>query len=303
VTECVIYNPEAGRGLTRHRIEGLHRSGGSHFAFFPTAGAGHATELAERAIRDGFTTIIAAGGDGTVHEVANGVLLAGNTDATFAVWPAGSANDYAYALGLEPDWPLRPDVRHRMTVRAVDVGRVTADGGRTTYFVNGLGLGFNSAVTLESRRIPRLRGLARYGLAFLQAVAWHYHSPPLSIAFDVEMAKERRTLAFTVSLGQREGGFLLTPQARLDDGLFDFIHAGPISRLRALRMLPRMVAGTLPHDDPLLQIGRCRSVRVTAGHDLCVHVDGEFFCQPEDGVRGLSVEMLPGRLRVLSGSG
>jgi diacylglycerol kinase (ATP) len=303
VADCIIYNPEAGRGLTRRRIDRLHRSGGSAFAFFPSTGPGHATDLAERAVRDGFATIIAAGGDGTVHEAANGILRTGNPATTFAVWPAGSANDYAYALGLDPDWPLRADVRRRMAVRAVDVGRVTGGGGQTTYFVNGLGLGFNSAVTLESRRIPRLRGLARYGLAFLQAVAWHYHSPPLSIAFDDEAAKERRTLAFTVSLGKREGGFLLTPQAQLDDGLFDFIHAGPISRLRALGMLPRMVAGTLPQDDPLIQVGRCRSVRVAAGHDLCVHVDGEFFCQPGDGVRGLSVEVLPGRLRVLSGCG
>ena len=60
--------------------------------------------------------------------------------------------------------------------------------------------------------------------------------------------------------------------------------------------------GTLPHDDPLIQIGRCRAVRVTAGHDLCVHVDGEFFCQPGDRVRELRVELLPGRLRVLAGS-
>lgn len=300
MAECVIYNPEAGRGLARRRIERLRRSGSGDFAFFPTAGPGHAAELAERAVRDGFATVIAAGGDGTVHETANGVLRAGNLDATFAVWPAGSANDYAYALGVEPDWPLRPDVRRRMTVRTVDVGRVTGDGGRSIYFVNGLGLGFNSAVTLESRRIPRLRGLARYGLAFLQAVVWHFSSPPLRIAFDEEAVKERRTLAFTVSLGKREGGFLLAPQARLDDGLFDFIHAGPIGRLRALRLLPRMVAGTLPHDDPLIQVGRCRAVRVGSGHDLCVHVDGEFFCRPDDGVRELNVEVLPGRLRVLS---
>src|SRR5436305_883611 len=60
--ECVIYNPEAGRGLARRRIERLRRSGGS-FAFFPTAGPGQATELAERAVCDGFTTVIAAGGD------------------------------------------------------------------------------------------------------------------------------------------------------------------------------------------------------------------------------------------------
>src|SRR5262245_13999087 len=173
---CVIYNPAAGRGLARRLIARLRRERGGAFDFQPTSAAGQGQELAERAVEAGHDTVIAAGGDGTVHEVANGVLRAGRAGVVFGVWPVGSANDYAYALGVGRDWPLSDAARGRLVERAVDVGRVTG-GGRVGYFVNGLGLGFNSAVTLESQRIRGLRGMALYGLAFLRAVARHFHSP------------------------------------------------------------------------------------------------------------------------------
>ncbi len=179
----------------------------------------------------------------------------------------------------------------------MDVGRVTR-GGREQYFVNGLGLGFNAAVTHESRRIHGLRGMALYGLAFLTAVVHHFHSPPLAVTIDGK-EQDLRTLAFSVNLGKREGGFLVTPRAVLDDGLFDYVHAGPLTRWQALTMLPRMATGTLPDDYPLIRQGRCRTVRVRADRPLRVHVDGEFFCQPEDGVTDVTVELLPAALQVL----
>src|SRR5207249_4001288 len=129
----------------------------------PTRGPGHGAELAEQAVAAGHSTIIAAGGDGTVHEVANGLIAAGRPEVVFGVWPIGSANDYASALGVGGNWPLNRGRRDRLTALPVDVGRVTG-GGRVSYFVNGLGLGFNAAVTLESQRVRRLRGMALYGL-------------------------------------------------------------------------------------------------------------------------------------------
>src|SRR5438876_10445486 len=104
---CVIYNPTAGRGLARRLVERLRRQRGAAFDFRPTTGPGHGGELAERAVAAGHATVIAAGGDGTVHEVANGLLRAGRPEVVFGVWPIGSANDYAYALGVQGDWPLR----------------------------------------------------------------------------------------------------------------------------------------------------------------------------------------------------
>jgi diacylglycerol kinase (ATP) len=295
---CVIYNPAAGRGLARRLVKRLRRRRGGAFDFRPTAGPGHGCELAERAVAAGHGTVIAAGGDGTVHEVANGVIRCGRPEVVFGVWPVGSANDYAYALGVDRDWPLRDGGCGRLAERAVDVGRVSG-GGRVGYFVNGLGLGFNSAVTLESQTIPRLRGMALYGLAFVKAVWRHFHSPPLSITLDGR-EEERRTLAFTINLGQREGGFLVTPRAELDDGWFDYVHAGPLSRWQALTMLPRIATGTLPDKHPLIRQGRCQEVRVRSDQPLCIHLDGEFFCRPGDAITEVTVELLPAALRVLA---
>src|SRR5271154_5693799 len=100
MAECVIFNPAAGRGRARRLIERLRRAQGSAIDVRPTSGPGHGVELAEEAVQDGHTTVIAAGGDGTVHEVANGLIRAGRPEVVFGVWPIGSANDYAYALGV-----------------------------------------------------------------------------------------------------------------------------------------------------------------------------------------------------------
>jgi diacylglycerol kinase family enzyme len=292
----VIYNPAAGRGLARRVVERYRATPGPVTEFRPTAGPAHAEELARAAAAEGFGTVVAAGGDGTVHEVANGVLRAGNPETVFAVWPAGSANDYAWALGWRKGWAPDPS-RPPAPVLAADVGRVTGSDGRSRYFVNGMGLGFNGAVTVEARRIRWLRGMPLYGLAFVKAVVRHFDQPRMAVAFD-DKVSDRPTLALTVSLGRREGGFLLTPDAKLDDGQFDFLHAGGLSRWELLRHLPRMATGTLPTDHPKLNVGRCRAVSVRSETPLRIHLDGEFFCQPEEGLREVRVELLPGRLRV-----
>jgi diacylglycerol kinase family enzyme len=293
---CVIYNPEAGRGRARSLIRRLmRRYGSAAYELRPTDAAGHAEALAAQAVREGFPRVAAAGGDGTVHEVANGLLSAGPGETVFAVWPVGSANDYAFALGLHDCKPLFGKSRPR--VRAVDVGRITGDGGRQRWFVNGLGVGFNGAVTLESRAIRRLRGLPLYAMALLRAVAWHFTTPKMSIRLDDRLL-EGPTLALSVGLGQREGNFPLMPKADLCDGLFDYLRAGKLKRWELLRYLPGMATGNLPTDHPLLDMGRCRSVEVRSESPVRVHLDGEFFCHPEDGVRNLTIELLPKALRV-----
>src|SRR5436309_15138862 len=105
---CVIYNPLAGRGRGQGRLRRLRRALGGRAEFRPTAGAGQAEELALQAAQQGFSIVAAAGGDGTVHEVANGLLRAGRPEVTLAVIPVGSANDYAYSLGLDAGWWLHP---------------------------------------------------------------------------------------------------------------------------------------------------------------------------------------------------
>jgi diacylglycerol kinase family enzyme len=288
---CVIYNPTAGRGRAKAFLSGLRRRLGSAVELRPTRGPGDGEELAFAAACDGFTQVAAAGGDGTVHEVANGVLRAARPDVVFRVLPVGSANDYAYALECE---------RREQglgSVRRVDVGLARRDDGRQRFFVNGMGLGFNGAVTLEARRIRHLRGVALYALALLRALRDRYECPELTVTLD---GKPRRTptLALSVALGKREGGFLLTPRAQVADGQFDYVHAGALQRWELLRYLPRMVTGRLPTNHPQIWMGRCARVRVEGDQPLAVHLDGEFFCLPKDGTRWLELELLPSALTV-----
>ncbi|HEY3789737.1 MAG TPA: diacylglycerol kinase family protein [Urbifossiella sp.] len=292
---CVIYNPAAGRGKAEKWLREARRNLGGDFELRPTERAGHAIELAQQATEQGFAKVIAAGGDGTAHEVANGILRSGRGDVVFSTWPVGSANDYAYSLGMTAWWKCRGERLPTETL-AVDVGRVFG-AGRELFYVNALGIGFNGMVTVEARRIRWLTGMPLYAWAFLKAMVKHFATPTMNIAFD-DISFDGPTLALTINLAQREGGFPITPDADLSDGLFDFMHARHLRRWHLLRYLPAMARGALPRDHPLIRLGRAARIAVKSERPLCVHADGEFFCVPEDGIRELVVEVLPRRLLV-----
>ncbi len=287
---CVIFNPAAGKHRAARRLAKLRQSWGANVIFQPTSKPGHAIELAKHAACDGFTIVAAAGGDGTVHEVANGLLQAERPDVRFAIFPIGSANDYAYSVTQHVSETPAP--------HTVDVGRVRSPDGRQKFFVCCLGLGLNGAVTLESRRVKWLQGMALYGLATLRALWRHYDCPRMQITLDDAAAWQTDTLMFSTLLGKREGGFVLAPQAELDDGWFDFVHAGALSRWQVLKFLPRVALFGPPQNDPRVRQGRCRRVRLVSPKPLIVHLDGEFFCLPDDNVRELEIDLLPKALRV-----
>lgn len=252
--------------------------------FRPTERPGQGEELAKAAAEEGFAMVAAAGGDGTVHEVANGLLDAGRPDVVFAVVPIGSANDYARSLVVGE--------------QLVDVGRVTDATGRRRHFVCCLGLGLNGSVTLESRKIKRLQGVALYGLATLRALWYRYACPPLTLTVDDQPPETVPTLMLSVLLGRSEGGFVMAPEAKLDDGLFDYVHAGGLSRWEVLRLLPRLALAGPPKDYPKVRQGQCSRLGVRSPSPLTVHIDGEFFAQPEDAVTELEIRLQPRALRV-----
>ncbi len=293
---CVIYNPHAGRKRAGRRMDKLRWHLRDRAEFWATSGPGEAEPLAAKAIAAGFTTIGAAGGDGTVHEVANGILSARRPDITLAVFPLGSANDYAFSLGLHENWWARAE--SGMQPRSVDIGRVRSREGRERFFVNGLGLGFNCAVTLEARRLPWLRGVPLYTLALVRALWLRYAAPHIQLTID-KIDRTGPLLALTVALGRREGNFLLTPNALVDDGWFDYVQVGQLPRWKLISYVPRMITGRIPTTDPQIRTGRCRSLRVASECPLAVHTDGEIFCQPGDGIASMEIELLPGALRAL----
>jgi diacylglycerol kinase family enzyme len=292
---CVIYNPAAGRGRAERLLKEFLAHPGVHGDLRPTSAPGHAEELAREAADQGFARVVAAGGDGTVHEVANGVLRSGRRDVVFSTWPVGSANDYAYTLGLTAWWDKRAEKPPTETLD-VDVARVTA-GGQERYCVNAAGVGFNGMVTIEARKIRFLRGMPLYTLAFLKAMVRHFATPRMRVRFDGTEV-DGPTLALTLALAQREGGFPIRPAADLTDGRLDYMHATRLRRWHLVRYLPAMATGNLPENHPLIRLGRATRVEAESEAPLCVHADGEFVCVPEDGVRELTVEVEPARLRV-----
>jgi diacylglycerol kinase (ATP) len=290
----VIYNPAAGRGKARRQIDAARVAVAPEADVRASEGPNHAEALASAAVNEGFTRLIAAGGDGTVHEVANGLLAGPNRDVVLGVWPLGSVNDYAFTLGLTAWWKLAE--RPPLDVLAVDVG-VGTGGGKVRRFVNCAGLGFNGMVTIESRKIRWLRGIPLYALGFLRAMCKHYATPAMTVDLDGG-PMVLPTLALSVCLGQREGGFPLATAARIDDGLFHYLHVADLPRWQLARYLPALITGNLPIGHPKLKVGSCGRAAVTSPTPLCVHLDGEFLCRPEDGVTAVTFDLEPRRLQV-----
>jgi diacylglycerol kinase (ATP) len=293
----VILNPAADRGGAerswgRARSE-LERSGAA-FELVRTTRGGEATELAAAASRGVWRAVVAVGGDGTVQEVANGLLRgsAVGEGPPLGVIAVGSGNDFVKLLGLPRDRP-RAAVRHLLegTVRQVDVGRV---GDR--YFTNGVGIGFDARVAVEARKIQRLRGLAIYAWALVKVLRRH-STPWMRVELDGVVVADRELTLVTVGNGAcHGGGFWICPGALIDDGLLEVCIADALSVRRLLPLLPRVMRGThVGH--PAVEMHAARTIRITSREPVAVHADGEIL---SEGTTSLEMEILPGRLAVLA---
>lgn len=291
---CVIFNPAAGRRRARRRLQRWREQLADRAEFRPTERPGHARELARQAVAEGFPVVGAAGGDGTVHEVLNGLLEADRRDVRLGLLPIGSANDFAYSFRTAPG-----DLTPPSPQRTIDVGQIRAlDSERVAYFGCSAGFGLSASVTVESRKLKRLQGLALYGCAALRALWSHFRATPLDIALDEASPSRSPTLLFSLLNGKREGNFPLAPAAKLDDGQFHFVHAGPLSRWAVLKLLPRLGLVGPPANYPGIRQGTCQRAILRGDEPLTCHIDGEFFCLPEDNIRAVEVRILPARLVV-----
>ena len=295
----VIANPAAGRGRGQQVISYISKvlpEKGMPFDLVQTEYSGHATELARQAISDGYQTIAALGGDGTVNEIINGLCLDLGDDpdpaaiVTLGIIPAGSGNDFAYAIGLPPKVPDAVARLMEGNTRLVDVGRIN-----DRLFAYGVGMGFIAQANLESRKIKYLRGTLLYVIALLKVLMFQYKTHELEITVDGTQIKQRAMLAAIANGGRTAGAFLLTPDARIDDGLLDLCIIAPASRLDVMRFIPLVLKGHHTKLDEV-QTFTGREVKVRSNKPLVTHVDGEVF-----GLGELYYEfsILPACLRVI----
>jgi diacylglycerol kinase (ATP) len=303
----VIFNPMASRGgATRSRavIESTLKASGAKFLMVPTERRGHATELASRAVAEGWSAVVAVGGDGVVHEVANGLMKAAGDRPSipFGIIPVGSGNDFIKMLGIKPHRPALA-VQQMLVAkpRGVDIGRVSAHRMGSGpddiwYFTNGVGVGFDAQVANHARGIQRLRGFAIYAWAVVKTLR-DLRSPTIQVVVDGKEIANRPLVLTTVSNGPCHGGsFWLCPDARVDDGLLDVLVANARSLPAVMRLIPRVMYGKHLNDWGVeLHLGKRIDVRSET--PLPIHADGEIVAE---WVRQMTIEVLPGKLTVLA---
>lgn len=260
---------------------------------------GHAVELARQAALEGYDLVVAVGGDGTVHEVVNGLMQApAEQRPILGVVPVGSGNDFAHAVGI----PLEADkaLAHALSgePRPVDIGLMTDETGRREFFDNTVGIGFDAVVTIRSHKLPVVRGFLMYLTAVIQTILLNHAPGQYEIETDTE-SWQQPTLMLTVCNGPREGGgFLVAPQANMHDGIFHFTTIAGCSRLMMFRLIPEVMKGTHGRFKQV-RMGTCRRFSLKSDHPLYIHADGEVLTSFGSNLRGVNFEILPGALQVV----
>ena len=290
----IIVNPYAGRWKALKSIPAIEAAlqrEGMPFELVQTEAPEQGIELARQAALDGYSPVVAVGGDGTISEVMNGLVqAAGDGQAgPLGIIPRGSANDLPVQLGL----PLDVDGACRRLregkERVIDVGRVN-----DRYFDNDVGVGFEPQVTIEARKIHWLRGTLIYLVAVLRALR-SYEQPHMTVEWDDGRASERMLLVSVGNGNVTGGAFRLTPDAELDDGQLDFVFGTAMSRLQILRFLPLVFGGQHVHR-PEVTLGRTTRLTITSDDPLAVGADGEILSTD---AHHLEFEIIPAKLRVI----
>jgi diacylglycerol kinase (ATP) len=289
--------------MSEHIIVGLERRG-IEATMVATTVPREGVRLGMDAARSGVDLVIAAGGDGTVHEVANGLLRAragGAEGAALGVLPVGSGNDFAKLVGPLDDLDASLDILSQGSLRRFDAAHATWPGAEH-WFVNAAGTGIDVEVV---RQILRKRGRAspgigRYLSAVLRALV-RYRAIRLRIRLD-DVVLDRETMIIAVANGRCiGGGFWVCPAAEPDDGLFDICIVNRVSYLGALHAIPLVMRGK--HEKhPKVEMYRAREVdiEVLGPEPLFFQMDGELHEPPD--ARRLALRIVPDALPVMTGN-
>lgn len=255
---------------------------------------GHAVELAQRAALEGYEWIAVCGGDGTVHEVVNGICRARfhhglqGQHPSLTVIPAGTGNDFARSLGIPLNAVTAALGLSEPVNDTIDVGRVGDH-----YFANIAGAGFDAEVAAEVNRSGKKAGGALPYVWGVIKKLFVYQNQDLRIQLDDQIL-DRRALLVAVGISPYyAGGMHILPKADPRDGLFDVCICGDLRRIEVLSLLPRIFSGGhVGHRQ--VEFYRARKVKISGSANLHVQADGEIV-----GKLPVEFECLPGTLRVV----
>ena len=297
----MIVNPASAGGRTGQRWAGIEhrlRMEGGRIEVCFTCARGHATTLAREAVAAGYQTIAAVGGDGTLNEVVNGLITddGANQNVRLGFVPGGTASDFGRSMGLSRN-PMEAAL-HLLNAepRWLDVGQITCKLGKATntrYFINVAGLGFDGDVSNRvNLRGKPLGGTIPY-LTSLLVTLFTYRSKQVRWTLDGCRREEVLTSIVVANGLYFGGGMRISPNSKMDDGLFHVITLGDWGKLEFLANLPRVYRGThLKHP----------KVKEYVGREVIVEADGRMFLQAEGDLFGeapATFRILPRAIQVL----
>jgi diacylglycerol kinase (ATP) len=299
-----IVNPRGGNGVVEKawpKVSAVLQSAGIPFQYALTEGRRHAMELAESAIEKGFRRIVAVGGDGTNHEVANGILRQTKIPpetVTHALLPIGTGNDWARTHAIPGDLSSWVEMLKAYKTRLQDVGKVTyqQEGAvKERYFVNVLGMAYDAFVVRRLEEQGVWSGNKMVYLGMILRCLFQYSPQPARIWLDDELVVE--SPCYTINIGicrYSGGGMQFVPQADPFDGQLAFTVAKRVSKLGVIKAMPLFYNGKLDRH-PQTVLRHANRVRVDSlDTPIPVEADGEYL-----GESPVTVEVLPQKLQIV----
>jgi len=296
----VIVNPAAGAYSTHRkwpRINRLLRHVGLAFDFEYTEGVGHAIELARAATSDGCQYLVAVGGDGTVNEVANGILHSTDSgNVMLGIVNTGTGSDFVRSAGIPRQYTGACSCLTSRRRLVIDVGVVQfRRNGQTLqrYFVNAAGVGFDAAVAQATEKLPKYFGGTIPYLVGLARTLFSYRNKPVVLNIENEVESRRILNVVVANGGYVGGGMHIAPGAKLDDSLLEVVIVGDIGKFELLKALPTVYKGTHV-DHPKVSMRKARRITVASPERILVYADGELL-----GEGPASFSLLPAALSVV----
>ncbi len=296
-TLALVVNPRAGRGRVRLLLPALRTAleelGLDHRVEL-TRGPWHAAELARQAVREGHRLVVAVGGDGTVHEVVNGLMEAGSAEPpVLGVIQAGTGGDFCRTLGIPHEVPRAVRLLAGEGTHPLDLGRVrfqTPAGPQTRWFANVAEAGYGGEVVARAARLPRRLGRLVYLLA-AWATLGAFRGYSVEIRADGRSYRGKMNNTVVANAQFFGGGMRVAPRASPFDGLLDLqIWHG--RKLDVFTKVPKIYRGEHVPDPGILEL-RVSRVEILSEERVVVEADGEVL-----GTAPASFEVVPGALRL-----
>lgn len=287
----VIVNPKSASGSTRNNWSAIASDLRTHFGPFQVAftkGPGDGIDLAKRSATEGRKLIIACGGDGTINEIANGIV-ASETDCELGIFPSGTGGDFRRTLGIPSETREAARALRKGRTESIDAGQVTykdfegKDASR--YFLNVSSFGLAASIiervkgssSLNWLPLDTIRGRASFALSTLQEVVG---IGTTSVRVKIDDGDERpfSTVNFCIANARYfGGGMMIAPKAKVNDGFLDVINIGDIKTAKIILNAYTLYRGT--HLD-LPEVGDTLAKRIEArpmneNEDVHIEVDGE----------------------------